>query len=567
MQLSSSSRLTARHRQPQSHPSPAALPRVKLCSSALIRSSKAVIGARYTASPQPVRGRILCATADAAATAVAEPEDQGAPEDASVAPLKTALEVAKVRLELVTGTRNRLETEAQNVAQQSLEAVQAVRAAKDAVFDLVAAIDAGSTKQQKLSKEISKLKKKIQKQEAHDPFSEDNKELALTTAAQVDTNHEAQDPFSEDNKELAMTVAQLVDTDHEVERLREDLDRSYRSAVDVESTAAKAEAVAAAAMKAAEAAVKEELQAAAVVKFAAVNAEAVAAAAMKAAEAAVKEELQAAAVVKETRYALEKSSPQDSDWEKSRDQEYLDGVKETVSSTPAVQVVDVPKATSRAEEKEVKETSDTADAPSPSPTLICAAEKKEVKETSDKADAPSPSPTLILAAVACTVAALWYFLNSPFGTDLLSSSTLGQALIDMAAQAKDVVLSVVDVVKEKAKDVALSIVDVVKEKAEKTLLEAIVLLLSSCICVPLVVSKIPGGNPVLGYLLGGALVGPHALGIIRDVVSVQHFAELGVVFLLFNIGLELSLERLGGMAKQVFGMGSLQLPLTTLGVY
>lgn len=57
---------------------------------------------------------------------------------------------------------------------------------------------------------------------------------------------------------------------------------------------------------------------------------------------------------------------------------------------------------------------------------------------------------------------------------------------------------------------------------------------------------------------GGALIGPHCLGIIQDVEGVRHLAELGVVFLLFNIGLELSLERLRSMQKYVFGMGTAQ---------
>ncbi len=57
---------------------------------------------------------------------------------------------------------------------------------------------------------------------------------------------------------------------------------------------------------------------------------------------------------------------------------------------------------------------------------------------------------------------------------------------------------------------------------------------------------------------GGALIGPHALGVIKDVDAVRHLAELGVVFLLFNIGLELSLERLRQMQKYVFGLGSAQ---------
>lgn len=47
-------------------------------------------------------------------------------------------------------------------------------------------------------------------------------------------------------------------------------------------------------------------------------------------------------------------------------------------------------------------------------------------------------------------------------------------------------------------------------------------------------------------------------GIVRDVEGVRHLAELGVVFLLFNIGLELSLERLRSMQRFVFGLGGLQ---------
>jgi Kef-type K+ transport system membrane component KefB len=52
-------------------------------------------------------------------------------------------------------------------------------------------------------------------------------------------------------------------------------------------------------------------------------------------------------------------------------------------------------------------------------------------------------------------------------------------------------------------------------------------------------------------------------GIIMDVEAVKHVAEFGVIFLLFNIGLELSYERLVSMAKYVFGLGSLQMLLTT----
>jgi hypothetical protein len=52
----------------------------------------------------------------------------------------------------------------------------------------------------------------------------------------------------------------------------------------------------------------------------------------------------------------------------------------------------------------------------------------------------------------------------------------------------------------------------------------------------------------------------------QDVNSIKHLAEIGVVFLLFNIGLELSLDRLASMAKQVFGMGSLQVIFTVVAI-
>lgn len=97
---------------------------------------------------------------------------------------------------------------------------------------------------------------------------------------------------------------------------------------------------------------------------------------------------------------------------------------------------------------------------------------------------------------------------------------------------------------------------------EKTLLETICLLASSVFAVP-AVCRMPGGSPVLGFLASGALVGPYALGIVKDVASMRHVAELGVVFLLFNIGLELSFERLKQLRALVFGLGASQVVATT----
>ncbi|KAI7733640.1 hypothetical protein M8C21_028583, partial [Ambrosia artemisiifolia] len=74
--------------------------------------------------------------------------------------------------------------------------------------------------------------------------------------------------------------------------------------------------------------------------------------------------------------------------------------------------------------------------------------------------------------------------------------------------------------------------------------------------------KLPGGSPVLGYLTAGILIGPYGLSIIRNVHATKAIAEFGVVFLLFNIGLELSVERLSSMKKYVFGLGSAQVLVT-----
>jgi glutathione-regulated potassium-efflux system ancillary protein KefC len=64
---------------------------------------------------------------------------------------------------------------------------------------------------------------------------------------------------------------------------------------------------------------------------------------------------------------------------------------------------------------------------------------------------------------------------------------------------------------------------------------------------------------VLGYLIAGAVIGPYCLRLVRDVESILHFAEFGVVLMLFMIGLELDPKRLWGLRGPVFGGGALQL--------
>ena len=67
---------------------------------------------------------------------------------------------------------------------------------------------------------------------------------------------------------------------------------------------------------------------------------------------------------------------------------------------------------------------------------------------------------------------------------------------------------------------------------------------------------------ILAYLFAGILIGPHALGLIADTETILHFSELGVVFLLFLIGLELAPQKLWKLRKAIFGLGLLQVFVT-----
>jgi len=93
------------------------------------------------------------------------------------------------------------------------------------------------------------------------------------------------------------------------------------------------------------------------------------------------------------------------------------------------------------------------------------------------------------------------------------------------------------------------------------LLQVLVFLGAALIVVP--ICKRLGLSSVLGYLGAGLLIGPPALGIIAEPAEILHFAEIGVVLLLFIIGLELNPRRLWVMRKLVFGLGTQQVLATT----
>jgi len=92
--------------------------------------------------------------------------------------------------------------------------------------------------------------------------------------------------------------------------------------------------------------------------------------------------------------------------------------------------------------------------------------------------------------------------------------------------------------------------------------EAIIYLVAAIIAVP--ISKRLGFSSVLGYLAAGIIIGPVGLRFIRDPEHILHFAELGVVFLLFIIGLELQPSRLWVLRRMIFGLGSAQVVLSAI---
>jgi len=90
--------------------------------------------------------------------------------------------------------------------------------------------------------------------------------------------------------------------------------------------------------------------------------------------------------------------------------------------------------------------------------------------------------------------------------------------------------------------------------------DVLIILAAAVLVVP--IFKWLRSSPVLGYLVAGMLIGPSGLGIVSDISGVTILANFGVVFLLFTIGLELSIERLKAIRSHVFGLGTLQVVLT-----
>ena len=100
------------------------------------------------------------------------------------------------------------------------------------------------------------------------------------------------------------------------------------------------------------------------------------------------------------------------------------------------------------------------------------------------------------------------------------------------------------------------------EGSEYGLLPLLILLGATVAAAPL--ARRVGLSVVIGYLAAGIIIGPFGFHLFRDPATIISIAELGIVMLLFLIGLELKLSRLKAMRRVILGFGALQLIITTL---
>jgi len=102
----------------------------------------------------------------------------------------------------------------------------------------------------------------------------------------------------------------------------------------------------------------------------------------------------------------------------------------------------------------------------------------------------------------------------------------------------------------------------VREHASPAERDTMVLLATAALVTPIMGTL--NLSPVLGFLFAGILLGPTGLGVVSDIATTTKLAEFGVVFFLFEMGLELELERLKSVGRDAFRLGGAQFALTSL---
>ncbi|KAJ0910683.1 putative regulator of K+ conductance, cation/H+ exchanger, NAD(P)-binding domain superfamily [Helianthus annuus] len=171
-------------------------------------------------------------------------------------------------------------------------------------------------------------------------------------------------------------------------------------------------------------------------------------------------------------------------------------------------------------------------------------------------------PKLLVGSLLVGASFAFYAKQERIGKILQPPNVITTDVDEVSSNARPLVKQIKKLPKKIKKIIEMLPHQEINEE-EASLFDVLWLLLGSVIFVP-IFQKLPGGSPVLGYLTAGILIGPYGLSIIRNVHATKAIAEFGVVFLLFNIGLELSVERLSSMKKYVFGLGSAQVLATAV---
>ena len=102
------------------------------------------------------------------------------------------------------------------------------------------------------------------------------------------------------------------------------------------------------------------------------------------------------------------------------------------------------------------------------------------------------------------------------------------------------------------------------EHAPPWLVNSFIYLAASVLAVTL--SRALGLGAIIGFLVAGIAIGPWGLGLVSNVQDILHFAEFGVVLMLFLVGLELEPRRLWSLRRPIFGWGSVQVLACALAI-
>ena len=103
------------------------------------------------------------------------------------------------------------------------------------------------------------------------------------------------------------------------------------------------------------------------------------------------------------------------------------------------------------------------------------------------------------------------------------------------------------------------------EQLPAWLINSFIYLSAAVIVVPL--SRALGLGSIIGYLAAGIAIGPWGMGFVRNVQDILHFAEFGVVLMLFLVGLELEPKRLWSLRRPIFGWGSAQMAGCAIAIF